>query len=312
MMNKDITIITGFFKINRESWKGFELTDEKYFEFFKVWAKLQNKLIVYVESEELKKKVIEFRANLGLASQTIVNVVPDCVKLAPDLYNSIKTANESPIQQKFHVLPNHPEVWNPTYNYIMLLKAWCVCDAIDRGQADGMVAWIDFGYNHGGSPIDKNSDFNFKWEYDFPEKINLFTIQDLDNRPMFEIILSMDTYTMGGFLVGPANLWHEFWNLLKSSMMALNDCGLADDDQNIILMAYRKKPEIFYLNKSYWSVQLKQFGGEHLQWAPEFLEYRDSLKKKNFKNWARGIKHKVNCLKYAWRIYKHMSKVKIH
>ena len=89
-------------------------------------------------------------------------------------------------------------------------------------------------------------------------------------------------------------------------------CGLADDDQNIILMAYRKKPEIFYLNKSYWSVQLKQFGGEHLQWAPGFLEYRDSLKKKNFKNWARGIKHKVNCLKYAWRIYKHMSKVKIH
>jgi len=311
-MNKDITIITGFFKNNRGSWKGFERSDEQYFEHFKVWAKLKNKIVAYVETEEMKSRIIAYRDELGLGDLTIVNVTPDCTTLVPDLYFSIKRANENPIQQKFHLLQRNPEVWNPTYNYIMLLKAWCVCDAIKRGQAEGMVAWIDFGYDHGGTPIDKNSDFSFKWVYNFSEKINLFTIQELDDRPMFEIVLSMDTYTMGGFLVAPASLWPRFWELLKYSMIALNDCGLADDDQNIILMAYRKDPGIFQLNPSYWSVQLKQFGGDHLQWAPGFIEYKESLQKKNFKNWARGIKHKLNCIKYAWRIYKHMSKVTIH
>lgn len=311
-MNKEITIVTGFFKVNRGSWRGFERTDEQYFEHFKVWAKLKNKIIVYVETEEMRKRVVKFRHMLGLDEQTVVNTVPDCVKLVPDLFQSIKKANENPIQQKFRLLQLNPEVWNPTYNYIMLLKAWCVCDAIERGQADNMIAWVDFGYNHGGNPIDKNSDFNFKWEYDFPNKINLFTIQKLDNRPIFEIVLSMDTYIMGGFIVGPAHLWPIFWRLLKDSMMILNECGLADDDQNIILMAYRKNPEIFELHESFWSVQLKQFGGYHLNWAPGYIGYRNGLKKKNFKNLIRKIKHNMNCVKYAYRIYKHMSNVEIH
>ncbi len=311
-MNKDITIVTGFFKVNRGSWRGFERTDEQYFEHFMVWAKLKNKIIVYVETEEMRKRIMEFRHTLGLYEQTVVNIVPDCVTLVPDLFQSIKKANDNPIQQKFRLFQLNPEVWNPTYNYIMLLKAWCVCDAIERGQADNMIAWIDFGYNHGGNPIDKNSDFNFKWKYDFPEKINLFTIQELDNRPIFEIVLSMDTYIMGGFIVGPAYLWSNFWQLLKACMMALNECGLADDDQNIFLMAYRKNPELFHLNKSFWSIQLKQFGGEHLNWASEYIEYRNSLKKNNFINWIRRIKHKVHCMKYACRIYKHMANVEIH
>ncbi len=206
----------------------------------------------------------------------------------------------------------YPEVWNATYNYVMLLKAWCVCDAIQRDDASGMVAWLDFGYNHGGDPIDKNSDFNFEWSYNFPEKINLFTIQDLDNRPMFDIIMSMDTYIMGGVIVGVDKFWDEFWDLIKQSVFEITNCGLMDDDQNMLLMAYRKKPELFALHKSYWSVQLKQFGGNHLQWSKSYLVRTKPSLKNRLRAVVKWCKHKKDCFLFIVRVYKHLSKIRIH
>lgn len=306
-----ITVVTGFFKINRESWQGFERTDEQYFEHFKVWAKLRNKIVVYVENQELAQNIIDFRASLGLKDMTIVNIIDDCLKLEPQLFSDLALATENPLQQLFRLRPQNPEVWNPTYNYIMLLKSWCVCDAIKRNQVDGMIAWIDFGYNHGGYPIDKSSDFSFEWTYDFPEKINLFTIQELDNRPIFEIVMSMDTYVMGGFIVAPYGMWPEFFDLLKSSVYSLMECGLSDDDQNIMLMAYRKRPDICHIHKSMWSCQLKLFGGDHLKWVPGFNP-KPSFKNKGLRGFVRSMRHKLSCAKYAFKIYKHMSKIIIH
>ena len=311
-MNQEITIVTGFFQINRSNWKGFERSDEQYFEQFKVWAKVKNKIIVYVETVELKKVIMDFRTELSLEDRTVVHVVSNCLDLEPQLISSLKAAADNPIQQEYRLLRKNPEVWNATYNYVMLLKAWCVCDAIKRGDASGMVAWLDFGYNHGGDPIDKDSDFSFTWSYDFPERINLFTIQDLDNRPIFDIILSMDTYIMGGVIIGIDRLWEEFWELIKQSVYELTNCGLVDDDQNIILMAYRKKPELFALHKSYWSVQMKQFGGDHLKWSESYLARTTPSFKNRLRSIVQWYKHKKNCFLYAVRVYNHLSKVQVH
>lgn len=304
-----ITVVTAFFKINRENWSGFERTHNQYFEYFKVWAKLKNKLIVYVESEELKKEILSFRKSYGLEDQTIVNLIPNCLEVDPVLHESIKSATENEIQRKFRLFQRNPEVWNGTYNYIMLLKGWCICDAIKRGQAEGMIAWIDFGYNHGGSPISAESNFNFLWDYDFPKKMNLFTLHEMDNRPIFEMIMSMDTYLMGCAIVGYDKLWFDFYDLMKSSMRSLIDCGLADDDQNIMLMSYRKNPEIFNIIPSQWTKMLYQFGGNHLIWLP------DIQKKNIFASSLRSVLHwlKFNaiCAGYAWRLFKHMRKVNV-
>lgn len=311
-MSNSITIVTAYFRINRSSWQGFERSDEQYFEHFKVWAKVQNVLVAYVETEEMRQLILEYRRNLSLADKTKVYIIHDCLQLEPQLFAGLKTATENPIQRKYRLLANNPESWNPTYNYVMLLKAWCVCDAIKKGVASDMVAWVDFGYNHGGDPIDKSSDFGFEWSYMFPDKINLFTIQDIDNRPIFDIILSMDTYIMGGIIVGIDYLWNEFWALLKQSVSEQNACGLADDDQSALLMAYRKKPEIFALHKSFWSVQMKQFGGNHLLWADSYLKRTQKSFKNELRSYMKTIKHKKECLKYSVRIYKHLSKIQIH
>ena len=53
------------------------------------------------------------------------------------------------------------------YNYVMLLKSWCIKDAAERGLAKGLVAWLDFGYNHGGDTFIDPEDFDFCWDYEF-------------------------------------------------------------------------------------------------------------------------------------------------
>ncbi len=308
-MTQEINIVTAFFNIKRENWKGFSRTEDLYFEYFKGWAKLKNKIVVYVETEELKDKIIDFRSKIGLGERTIVNVINDCFSIAPDLYRSIKKAAKNDIHKKFRLYPNNPEVWNAEYDYIMLLKMWCSADAVERGQVDGMVAWMDFGYNHGGQVLDINSNFNYLWQYDFDDKINLFLIQDLDDRPIFDIVLSMDTYIMGMMIVGPAFLWKKFWNLMQDCMMELNACGLIDDDQNVILMAYRKNPQIFNTIRSGWQLPLKQFGGEHLSLN---IKNRDNVLMSMLKSIYRYINKRRVCFLYAKNIYNYYKRITIH
>lgn len=310
---KEITIVTAFFNINRSEWDKFSRTSEQYVEYFSHWAKMKNKLIVYVESEDLAKEVLKIRKEFGLEDKTIVNIVSNYLEIDTELYNSIKNVCTNKIQQEFRLLPKNPESWNYDYNYIMLLKMWCVKDAVEKGQAEGMVAWVDFGYNHGGNRIDSSSDFNFLWKYDFADKINLFSIQDLDDRPIFDIVRSMDVYIMGTIIVGIDYLWGEFWDLMKRAMMSLNYSGLCDDDQTILLMAYRMKPEIFEIYKSGWMLQIKQFGGEHLiekvEKMPNRLSIVERLKQTKLRKIVRKLKDTKINFEYSINVFKTLQNI---
>lgn len=305
---REIVIVTAFFAINRENWRGFNRSNELYFEYFKEWASVKNRLVVYVESEELKKRIIEFRTSLGLDKRTIVVVVPNILDVDKELYSSIKSC-ETQVQRRFRLLPNNPESWNATYNYIMLMKQWCASDAVKNGFVglEEMLAWVDFGFNHGGGAYSLESNFNFLWKYDFQDKINLFSTQPLDNRPIFDIVLSMDTYIMGMILVGTGKYWEEFRLLVRDSMIDLNKSGLMDDDQNIILMAIRKQPELFNVKVSSWNTVLYDCGCNHL-----ILVDNNNRIIRYLRRILSRIVYKMKVLKYTFNIYKYLSSKTIH
>lgn len=305
-MGKEITVVTAFFNINRSNWKGFARSEDKYFEYFSSWAKIKNKLVVYVENEYMEKKILDFRSELGLKDKTVVYRVEDYKKIDQELYASIKNATENKVQKLYRLQPANPEVWNNDYNYVMLLKMWCVQDAVSKGVATGMIAWMDFGYNHGGEAISLDSDFNFLWTYDFPQKINLFYIQKPDNRPIFDIVFLMDTYIMGTVIIGQDKLWRDFWLLMKKNMMSLNACGMTDDDQNIILMCYRERPEMFELHESKWQLPMWQFGGRHLKIV------EPTKKVNSVKRYGRNIKKWWADCRYVYAIYKRIRHFSAH
>lgn len=277
----ELTLITAYFDIGRDKFKGFERGNNKYINYFKFWAKMKNNLIVYTSSQ-FKDEILNIRENFGLKEKTKIVVIDDFKSFDINLYNRIKKAMDNTIALNFHKDINRPEAYSWDYNYLMMLKSYCILDAIEHNYATGMIAWIDFGFNHGGSDGLINTDeFQFLWQYDFSNKIHLFTHQKIDTSiPIFDIVRTMDVYIRGNIIIAPDYLWKKLFSLAKDCMISLTRCGLCDDDQTIMLMAYYEEPDIFELhNVNHWYDGLKCFGGNHLTVKPEKKQKNKSYKK---------------------------------
>lgn len=167
----ELTLVTSFFDIGRNDWQGFSRGNEQYVSRFKHWARMKNKLIIYAEPKIIDE-IQSVRENYGLLDRTSIIPISDVNQIDPELYDALRTAMIQKESWRFHKGLINPESWNYHYNYIMALKIFWVKDAVARGLTDGMSAWIDFGYDHGGRDFPYSEDFDFLWQYDFSHNIH--------------------------------------------------------------------------------------------------------------------------------------------
>lgn len=241
---KEVTIVTAFFDIGRGNWgHGFTRSEQDYLRYFGYWARMKNNLVVFTE-ERFKDEVMRIRAQHGLADKTRV-VVVDLDSVDPELLATIEEVLSHPEAVAARKQPQNPECWNARYDYVMCLKPILIQKAIEEGWASGMVAWFDFGYLHGAETFARPEDFDFTWETNLPDKVNLFFLKEDYDRPIEEIVRDMELYIMGATILAPSELWPEVAKLLRGAAMELASRGMADDDQTLFLMAFRKKKEIF-------------------------------------------------------------------
>lgn len=260
----EITIVTAFFDIGRGKFKNtpFVRTNDQYFNYFRFWARMKNKLIVYTDSES-EKKVKDIRQEFGLADKTIVIVIDNIYEIEPNIYERMLKVSQNPQFKNFRYFPNAMSN-RANYDYIMLMKYWCMNDAVEQNLVNGMVAWIDFGFNHGGKCYVKSEEFDFEWKYDFEPKIHLFSLQEPDSVSGVMSLQFLFDSTMGCLLLCPSECCHDLWILVRDAMEALLMLDCIDDDQQLLLMAYKKRPSLFEVHISDWFMPLKEYGGEHL------------------------------------------------
>ena len=112
------------------------------------------------------------------------------------LYNLLSNVLSNKLTVKFRRHPWMPECCNPLYNYIMYLKTYFLTDAINKGLVkNNMVAWVDFGFNHGGEIYSTPEEFSITLtDENLNHKIHLFSVDKLDDTPIFEIVRNMHTY----------------------------------------------------------------------------------------------------------------------
>lgn len=292
-----ITIVTGFFPLNREKWDGFNRDNSKYLKDFEFWCRIKNDMIIYTD-KDTKEEIEKIRIEKYGRKNTTIICIDDYKKIDEELYYSIKTSTENLLNIKFHLYDTNPESWNANYNYIMLMKEWCVQDAINRKLAKGMIAWIDFGFNHGGEYYINSEEFDFEWKYPFSNKVHFFNIHEIDNIPIFETIRLMSTYIQGCVIVAPDDMWNYLWKFVRENMILLNKIGLSDDDQVLLYMFYKENPEKCELHKCMWFDQFKMFSDQ------EFTCKRKNENEGAFKNLKSKIKWHITILKYLKRWYK--------
>ncbi len=260
---KELTIVTAFFDIGRKNFKDMPRSNNKYAEFFKFWARIQNKIVVYTDSvmaEEVKK----IRKEFGLLDKTEIVIIDDVSTVEPDLLSKMEKISKDERFLNYRYMDNSADN-NAKYDYIMLLKAWCIKDAVDKKLAKGLIAWLDFGYNHGGNPYPNEEEFDFLWKTELPDdKVTMFVKKLDDGKPIFQIVQSYEVYTMGAPFIVPSNLASDLWEAEKRAMESLIDCGFIDDDQTIMLMVSRNCNFVNLVKSNGWSLALKENGGEHL------------------------------------------------
>lgn len=262
---EDITIVSAFFDIGRGEYSDFQRSSEKYINWFKRWARIKNKLVVYLQDEIIIDKVKKIREEYGLLDQTIVVKVDDVNKIEPNILRKWEAVETNQEFIDYRDLKKNPEN-KAKYNYINLIKSYFMKDVAEKYASNGYVVWIDFGFEHGGEVYEDENDYGFLWKYDFGDKINLFYINEITNTPIFKMVKTLGPdCILGSLLVTPASLAESFWKANLESANILADVGLMDDDQLIYLMSYRRYPELFKVNKSDWFMAIHDCGGSHFK-----------------------------------------------
>lgn len=143
--NQKRTVVTGFFNINRESWKDHGRSLKEYYERAKPNMALNENMVIFVEPNSVDF-VSQERTKAGLMNKTVI--VPMRLEDLPKyaLRDKIKSIQESPEFKKGQAAPATPEMCNPDYLIVIWSKTDLVKMAIERADfGSSHYGWMDFG-----------------------------------------------------------------------------------------------------------------------------------------------------------------------
>jgi protein YibB len=249
----DITIVTAFFDIKRSSWgkgtspinKRHVRTNDDYLKYFSYLARIKNQMIIFID-ENLADQVLSIRRKCNLHGNTIILTHQNFFeeKAISKIIARIE-CNMTEDLYRFVWNPFSPKFHSAKYVALNSLKSCFVNRAINlKSVSSSQVAWIDFGYCRSNADLNKNKE----WKFNAGNKINLFQIKKLDESPIFNIVKKLNIYFNGGHIIGSIQNWSKLERDIDKSFSSLISCGFVDDDQLLLLMAYRENPKNFILH----------------------------------------------------------------
>lgn len=259
-----ITLVTCFFDIGRKKnvVRGMERSNEEYVRHFRTWARMRNKLIIYTE-RSMAERLLEVRRGFGLEKQTKIVIIDNIYEIMPEIYEQMCRIEKDKSFKEFRYYTQAMSN-QARYCYLVLLTYWIMNDAVSRGYTQEHAAWIDLGYNHGLDYYTNPADFDYEWKYPFDHKINCFVLYDPDRISLIDSLQFQKDCFMGGLTVMSKESAPKLWKYVLEAEKALLLLGCMDDDQQLLLMAYKAHPEDFTLRTCGWFEPLKLCGGEHL------------------------------------------------
>jgi len=253
----DLTVVTGYFDIGRGAWRGavkgreipswMARTNDDYLARFRLLARLKNEMVVFTEPR-FAAAVLAARKDNGLEASTVVMTMDRPLEQDPILAATrarIDAAMRNRVLD-FVAAPNKPEAFSADYVLVTALKPVLATAALDLGLATRpQLAWLDFGFCR------EPESFNpgYPWHYDCGDRLHLFTIATPDARSPSEMVRTAYCPFHGAQVFGPRALWPRFRDLFEAMLAELLALDLADDDQGLLLMAWRAEPQLFAVHQ---------------------------------------------------------------
>ena len=105
-MGKDeLTIVTAFFDCGRGEHSSQKRTNNDYIEYFKFWARIRNKVIIYT-MPEFAEKIFKIRDKFGLADQTVIISDVDIWNVEKDILDKMQQIEDEGCYHKITTIFN--------------------------------------------------------------------------------------------------------------------------------------------------------------------------------------------------------------
>jgi protein YibB len=252
----EFTVVTGYFDIGRGDWGGavkgrpipgwIRRTNDDYLAHFGYLARIKNEMIVFTEPR-FAEPVLAARKAHGLEASTVVMTLD-----RPFANDPVLAATRARIEAAMHkrltdfvAEPAKPEAWSSDYVLVTALKPVFAIAALELGLATRrQLAWLDFSYCRDPASFDPA----YPWRFDCGERLHLFTIETPDNRSIEEMVRTAYCPFHGAQVFGRIGLWPRFRDLFEAALAELLAQDLADDDQGLLMMAWRAAPDLFQLH----------------------------------------------------------------
>jgi protein YibB len=245
----DISIVTGFFDIDRSTWLGeFKRDSSIYLSYFDNMARIENEIIIFCE-EKYSDNIYNSRKKYNNHNNTKIEIENNIFQKYNNKLLAIEKVMKNSLFLKYLAREDHatlpPEQTSPQYNLITSLKPQFAVDAINKNLvSNNQLAWIDFGYCRELSTLPKNN----RWKYNFGNKITIVDFDLLDYKyldTIFNICKTGNVYFPCGQIIAPLDKWNLLNEMFKTFSDILLECDLCDDDQTLLFMSFRKNPELF-------------------------------------------------------------------
>jgi len=295
----ETTIVTAFFDLHRADWIGREGNPSKfrrgvdeYFDWFERLARLKNPFVIFTDKESAQR-ALDARVRAGLELRTSIVTIEGLFE-APPVAKAVAEAGKrmTPQFRRWLLHPEYPEFREPRYVVLTGLKPAFANTAIEFGLvSSAQLAWIDFGYCRDDERFDPTK----PWRFDAGDRMNLFHVTELDNEPIPRVVRLGTPYMQAGHIVGPTWAWPAFAADISRAFEALLACDLVDDEQTLMLMAWRRDPSKYRLHavsRGDWRIVFRRFNCDaplehvaadpapkHREESPLTEEIRISLKR---------------------------------
>lgn len=265
MKKNTVTVVTGFWDIDREHWNSqYKRDPQLYLNDARRVMTVEENLVVFVDAANAQF-VRERRETLGLTDKTLIIPMEKTELPAYKHRSRIASIMRDPEFQEGLAAPDVPEVCEPWYLVVIWSKIALMARAAKENPFDTThFVWMDFGMHTYMIPDQfLNKPLPFAPVID--DRITMMCRsepqpEDLDVRSFFK---SHNSRTAACFMTGGAESVKRFSDLIDEEIEACLKMGVVDCEQSIYALVYLKHPDLFrmYMHP-HWSGVMTQYPWE--------------------------------------------------
>lgn len=267
----EVTLVTGYFELEEYKTDWVPRNREAYFEYFKKWARIKNDLVVVCQNKQIKDEILSIRKGFGLEERTEVLILEDVFSMDKVMYDDMVKISKDPFFIQFRKKRSRARANNPRFVYIQNMKSFFLHKAKSEFSIKTQnMAWLDFGFDHGGELYLSEEDWRFTLQCDLLDKVTLFLKRNEHEQKSILELIGMDEPQIvdGSCFVCPTSLVDDLYLTIHQLVFSLLKVGLMETDQLIFLYAVRSKPKMFEIKYLYGTASfIKQHcNGEHMRY----------------------------------------------